>query len=38
VLATLNALVTEKQIKPEDAQKAMREFGVNPEKPNPAFS
>jgi pyruvate dehydrogenase E1 component len=38
VLATLNALVTERQIKPEDAQKAMREFGVNPEKPNPAFS
>jgi pyruvate dehydrogenase E1 component len=38
VLATLNALASDKQITPEEAQKAMREFGVNPEKPNPAFS
>jgi pyruvate dehydrogenase E1 component len=38
VMATLNALATEKQISPEDAQKAVRDLGINPEKPNPAFS
>jgi pyruvate dehydrogenase E1 component len=38
VLATLNALATEKQIAPEEAQKAVRDLGIDPEKPNPAFS
>jgi pyruvate dehydrogenase E1 component len=38
VLATLNALAREKQIKPEVVQKAIKEFGVNPEKANPAIS
>jgi pyruvate dehydrogenase E1 component len=38
VLATLNALATEKQIAPECAEKAVRELGIDPEKPNPAFS
>ena len=38
VLATLNALATEKQISPEEAQKAVRDLGIDAEKPNPAFS
>jgi pyruvate dehydrogenase E1 component len=38
VLATLNALATAKQITPEEAQKAVRDLGIDPEKPNPAFS
>src|SRR5580700_10437445 len=38
VLATLNALATEKQIAAAEAQKAVRDLGIDPEKPNPAFS
>ncbi len=38
VLATLNALAREKQITPEVAQRAIKELGINPEKPNPANS
>jgi pyruvate dehydrogenase E1 component len=38
VLATLNALATEKLIAPEEAQKAVRDLGIDAEKPNPAFS
>jgi pyruvate dehydrogenase E1 component len=38
VLATLNALAREKQIKVDVVQKAIKEFGINPEKPNPAIS
>jgi pyruvate dehydrogenase E1 component len=38
VLATLNALAREKQIKLEDVQKAIKDLGINPEKPNPAIS
>jgi pyruvate dehydrogenase E1 component len=36
VLATLTALAREKQIKLEDVQKAIKDLGINPEKPNPA--
>jgi pyruvate dehydrogenase E1 component len=38
VLATLNALATEKQIAPEVARTAVRDLGIDPEKPNPATS
>jgi pyruvate dehydrogenase E1 component len=36
VLATLTALLREKQIKLEVLQKAVRDLGINPEKANPA--
>jgi pyruvate dehydrogenase E1 component len=36
VLATLNALARDKQISPEILQKAIKDLGINPEKPNPA--
>ncbi len=38
VLATLNALAAEKQIKLEVVQQAIKDLGINPEKPNPAIS
>ena len=38
VLATLNALAAEKQIKIEVVQQAIKDLGINPEKPNPAIS
>jgi pyruvate dehydrogenase E1 component len=38
VLATLNALAREQQFKPKELQKAIKDLGINPDKPNPAFS
>jgi pyruvate dehydrogenase E1 component len=38
VLATLNALARDKQFKPEELQKAIKDLGINPEKPNPAIT
>ena len=38
VLATLNALAREKQIKLEVVRQAVKELGINPEKANPANS
>jgi pyruvate dehydrogenase E1 component len=38
VLATLTALAQEKQVGPEVTQRAIRELGINPDKPNPAHS
>jgi pyruvate dehydrogenase E1 component len=38
VLATLNALARENQIKVETVQQAVKDLGINPEKPNPAIS
>jgi pyruvate dehydrogenase E1 component len=38
VLATLNALARDKQIKLEVVQRAVKDLGINPEKPNPAIS
>ena len=38
VLATLNALARDKQIQPDVLQKAIKDLGINPEKPNPASS
>jgi pyruvate dehydrogenase E1 component len=38
VLATLNALARDKQIGPEVLQKAIKDLGINPEKPNPAIT
>jgi pyruvate dehydrogenase E1 component len=38
VLATLNALAHDKQINPEILQKAIKDLGINPEKPNPAIT
>jgi pyruvate dehydrogenase E1 component len=38
VLATLNALAQEKQIKADVVQKAIKDLGINPEKANPAIS
>jgi pyruvate dehydrogenase E1 component len=38
VLATLNALARDKQIKLETVQRAVKDLGINPEKPNPAIS
>jgi hypothetical protein len=32
----LNALARDKQIAPEILQKAIKDLGINPEKPNPA--
>jgi pyruvate dehydrogenase E1 component len=38
VLATLHALLREKQIKPEVVTQAVKDLGINPEKANPANS
>jgi pyruvate dehydrogenase E1 component len=38
VLATLNALARENQVKFETVQQAVKDLGINPEKPNPAIS
>jgi pyruvate dehydrogenase E1 component len=38
VLATLTALARERQIKQEDVQKAIKDLGIDPNKPNPAVS
>src|SRR5246127_3390881 len=38
VLATLSALARETQIKIETVQQAVKDLGINPEKPNPAIS
>ncbi len=38
VLSTLNALCKEKQVPPELVQQAIRDLGINPEKPDPAIS
>jgi len=38
VLATLNALAREKQIEIKQVQQAIKDLGINPEKPNPAIS
>jgi len=38
VLATLTALAREKQIKPEHVQKAVKDLGIDPNRPNPAVS
>ncbi len=38
VLATLHALAREKKIGIEIVQKAIKDLGINPEKPNPAIS
>jgi pyruvate dehydrogenase E1 component len=38
VLATLNALAREKQIPVATVQQAVKDLGINPEKPNPAIS
>jgi pyruvate dehydrogenase E1 component len=38
VLATLTALAREKQISLQDLQKAMKDLGIDPNKPNPANS
>ncbi len=38
VLATLNALAQEKQIGRDVAERAVKELGLNPDKPNPARS
>jgi pyruvate dehydrogenase E1 component len=38
VLATLSALAKEKQIKPDVVQQAIKDLGINPDKPNPAIS
>jgi pyruvate dehydrogenase E1 component len=38
VLATLTGLAREKLIKKEAMQKAIKDLGINPEKPNPAIS
>jgi pyruvate dehydrogenase E1 component len=38
VLATLTALAREKQVGSEVLEKAIRDLGINPEKPNPAIS
>jgi len=38
VLATLSALARENQIKIETVQRAVKDLGINPEKPNPAIS
>jgi pyruvate dehydrogenase E1 component len=36
VQATLNALAADGKLKPADVQKAIKDLGINPEKPNPA--
>jgi pyruvate dehydrogenase E1 component len=38
VLATLNALARDKQIKLDVVQQAVKDLGINPEKANPANS
>ena len=38
VLATLNALARDKQIDAGTLQKAIKDLGINPEKPNPAIT
>jgi len=38
VLSTLHALQQEKQIEPGVVAKAIKDLGINPEKPNPAIS
>src|SRR6201997_5092367 len=38
VLATLSALARENQVKIETVQQAVKDLGINPEKPNPASS
>ncbi len=38
VLATLSALARENQLKIETVQQAVKDLGINPEKPNPAIS
>ena len=38
VLATLHALAREKQIEADVLEKAIKELGINPEKPNPAIA
>jgi len=38
VLATLTALAREQQIKPEELQKALKDLGIDANKPNPAVS
>jgi pyruvate dehydrogenase E1 component len=38
VLATLHALVRDKKIESKVAQQAIKELGINPEKPNPVIS
>ena len=38
VLATLHALLRDKQIKPEVVTQAVKDLGINPEKANPAIS
>jgi len=37
-LATLHALVLEKQIEPEVVTQAMKDLGIDPEKRDPAIS
>ena len=38
VLATLHALAQDKQIEANVVQQAVKDLGINPEKPNPAIS
>jgi pyruvate dehydrogenase E1 component len=38
VLATLTALARDKHIPPDVLQKAVKDLGINPDKPNPAIS
>jgi pyruvate dehydrogenase E1 component len=38
VLATLHALLRDKQIKPEVVTQAVKDLGIHPEKANPAIS
>ena len=38
VLATLHALMQEKQVSPDDVAKAIKDLGIDTEKPNPAIS
>ena len=38
VLSTLYALMQEKQVEPSVVAKAIKDLGINPEKPNPAIS
>jgi pyruvate dehydrogenase E1 component len=38
VLATLTALARDKQIKPDVLKKAIKDLGIDPQKPNPAIS
>jgi len=38
VLATLNALARDGKLEPNVATQAVKDLGINPEKPNPAIS